>query len=419
MKVKYSDILKWTIELLIIMKLGFVKLLGSWIPMFASPYDTYPECVLYLTLTILSVLFTIAVYGKKVNSYLNIELLLALVALLGGIVNALNWNNLELMAAISSAMPYFYLLLSYPVYILLKKGCWNFEKFLDFILFWGTIANILKMLNCASWFFTGNVIWANLISNANWILNNSIRINPPFASLLIIPISYYKMSIELKNGHKIKYLFPIIISIAYSTFVHQARSVLLYQVITLVAMFVAEHVTSRKKIVRWFFVLVAAVLIINTSSFDTFVNSFSPDNSVSGGSTVARFSAIFKFANMYAKHPFWGIGFLEEAEKNVGMIGAGLGHLDDIGVLGSFFTLGIPFLLLAVFLLGRSFYLAYKVKIYHTGYALLLIGMSVILVTTGINISWFNEIYAFAMPLYLGILEYVNYYIKKYKYTYA
>ena len=149
------------------------------------------------------------------------------------------------------------------------------------------------------------------------------------------------------------------------------------------------------------------------------MNSFSPDNSVSGGSTVARFSAIFKFANMYAKHPFWGIGFLEEAEKNVGMIGAGLGHLDDIGVLGSFFTLGIPFLLLAVFLLGRSFYLAYKVKIYHTGYALLLIGMSVILVTTGINISWFNEIYAFAMPLYLGILEYVNYYIKKYKYTYA
>lgn len=410
MKFKYSDILKCLIKIMIIMKLGFVKLLGVWIPMFADPYDTYPECILYLILTFLCVFFALAVYGEKPSAYFNFELLIVLFVAFGGIINALKWNNLELITATSNAMLYFYLLLAYPVYVLLKRRLWKFDELLDFILFWGTIANVLKMVNCAAWFFTGKVIWTNLISNANWILNDSIRINPPFANLLIIPFSYYKMSAERNNKKRIKYLIPIIVSILYSALVHQARSVLLYQIIVLLVMFTIEHVNSRKKIIRYYVLLAVSVIVINTPSFENFVNSFSPDNTVSGGSTIARFSAIIKFAAMYEKHPFWGMGFLEEAKKNVGGIGAGLGHLDDIGILGTFFSLGIPFLLLAILLLGRNFYLVHKIKKYNQGYALLLTGMAVILITTGINISWFNEIYAFAMPFYLGIVEYFNYY---------
>lgn len=413
MKVKYGDILKWLIEIMLIMKLGFVKLLGTWIPMFDSQYDTYTECVLYLALTVICVLFAFCIQREKASNYLKIELTVVLVAAVGGILHAMNWNNMELMAAISSSMPYIYLLLAYPVYVLLKRECWSIRKFFDFILFWGTVAYLLKIINSAAWYFTGKVIWNNLISNSNWILNNSLRINPPFAGLLIIPIAYYLMIGETKVGKKIKYLIPILIAVVYSAFVHQARSVLLYQVITLIAMFAFEHVTNRKKIMRYFILIIAAVIVINTSYFESFMNSFSPNNSVSGESTIARINAILMFGNMYAKHPFWGTGFIEEAKKNVGAIGAGLGHIDDIGVLGSFFTLGVPFLLLVVLILGRSFYLSYKMKKVNMGYSLLLFGMTVLLITTGINISWFNGIYAFAVPFYVSVVEYAGYYIRQ------
>lgn len=413
MKVKCSTILKWLIELMIIMKLGFVKLLGSLIPIFASPYDTYPECILYLLLTIICVLFAFFIYREKASIYLRIELVVALVTIFCGIIHALNWNNMGFMDVLSSAMPYFYLMLSYPAYVLIKRKYWDIEDFFNFIIFWGTIAYFLKIVNCVSWLFTGKVIWQNLISNSNWILNNSLRINPPFVGLLIIPISYYKMSSEAKIRKKIKYLIPIVVSIAYSAFVHQARSIFLYQIITLVTMYIFEHVTNRKKIVRYIVLIIAVVIVINTSYFENYINSFSPDNSVSGESTIARFNAIATFGNMYIKHPFWGMGFIEESKKNVGSVGAGLGHLDDIGVLGSFFTLGIPLLLLMILILGRILYLIYKMQEIHKGYSLLLIGMAVLLIMTGINISWFNGIYAFGIPFYICILEYSRYHIKQ------
>ena len=86
---------------------------------------------------------------------------------------------MELMAAISTALPFVYLFLAYPIYVLLKRKYWTIDEMFNFLLFWGTMAYMLKIINCASWYFTGQVVWENLISNANWILNGSLRINPP------------------------------------------------------------------------------------------------------------------------------------------------------------------------------------------------------------------------------------------------
>ena len=408
MKIKYSDILKILIELMLIMKLGFVKLLGSWIPMFETQYDSYPECVLYLFLTVVCILYTRIVLKERANAFLRIEMAIALLIAIAGIIHAQKWNKLDLLAAISSAMPYFYCLLAYPIYVLLKKKYWSIKKIFNFILFWGTLACVLKMINCAAWYFTGAVIWNNLISSSTWILNGSLRINPPCLGILLIPISYYMYVETYRRRDKLKYLVPIGISILYSAVVHQARSILLYQIITIIAMVMFEHVSSLKKCIRYSVLIVATIVVINSSYFEKFLNSFSPTNKVSGQSTIARFNAIALFASKYISHPFWGMGFLSDKEKNVGAIGTGLGHLDDIGFLGSFFTLGIPLLLLLLLIIGRTFYLSYKVKRWNSNYSLLLFGMVVLFLTTGINISCFNGIYAFAVPFFVAIVEYTR-----------
>lgn len=408
MEIKYSTLLRVLVEVMLIMKLGFVKLLGSWIPMFSYAYDTYPECILYLIMTIICVLFALGISKERVGVYLRFELGVVLVIVIAGIIHGLKWNNMELMAAVSTAMPFVYLFLAYPIYILLKREYWTIDKMFDFLLFWGTMAYMLKIINCASWYFNGQVVWGNLISNANWILNGSLRINPPCMGLLIIPISYYMFINQNEKKKRKKYLLPIIVALVYSAVVHQARSILLYQIITLVAMSVFGRVSSKKKFIRYCILIIAAILVINTSFFDSFVNSFSPDNSVSGQSTVARINAIVLFASKYASHPFWGMGFLSDADKTVGAISSGMGHLDDIGMLGVFFMLGIPLFLLAILIVGRSLYVSYKTRKKYYNFSLLLFGMSMILLVTGINISWFNGIYAFAIPFYLGIVEYIK-----------
>ena len=362
MEIKYSTLLRVLVEVMLIMKLGFVKLLGSWIPMFSYAYDTYPECILYLIMTIICVLFALGISKERVGVYLRFELGVVLVIVIAGIIHGLKWNNMELMAAVSTAMPFVYLFLAFPIYILLKREYWTIDKMFDFLLFWGTMAYMLKIINCASWYFNGQVVWGNLISNANWILNGSLRINPPCMGLLIIPISYYMFINQNEKKKRKKYLLPIIVALVYSAVVHQARSILLYQIITLVAMSVFGRVSSKKKFIRYCILIIAAILVINTSFFDSFVNSFSPDNSVSGQSTVARINAIVLFASKYASHPFWGMGFLSDADKTVGAISSGMGHLDDIGMLGGFFMLGIPLFLLAILIVGRSLYVSYKTR---------------------------------------------------------
>ena len=135
MEIKYSTLLRVLVEVMLIMKLGFVKLLGSWIPMFSYAYDTYPECILYLIMTIICVLFALGISKERVGVYLRFELGVVLVIVIAGIIHGLKWNNMELMAAVSTAMPFVYLFLAYPIYILLKREYWTIDKMFDFLLF--------------------------------------------------------------------------------------------------------------------------------------------------------------------------------------------------------------------------------------------------------------------------------------------
>lgn len=403
MNIKVSSILKTLIFIFIVMKLQYIKLFGGIISIFSERYDTYPEVILYLFMTIICILFALYIGKGQKNSFIRTEILLITLTVIVGLFNAVNQNGHAPLGALSSAMPFMYLILAYPIYMLLIKKSWKLESMLKTIVFLGIGAYAIKALNSFWWNYTGSALWNNLLNSEAWIRNESLRINPPWVSLIFIPVAFYLMKKCEKVSQKIIYVACIASALLYTILIHQARSVLIYESAVLICLLVFERVSARKKLTRYLIIIFGLAFLLNSSFIQELFSSFSVNNSETGGSTLARFNAISYFALQYGNNPVFGIGFLP-SEKQYVPLG---GHVSDIGILGSFFLLGIPLAIVFMLIILRGFYISYRIKYIDKESYILVVGMTILILFKSINISCFDGIYAFCVPFYIAITEYV------------
>ena len=178
---------------------------------------------------------------------------------------------------------------------------------------------------------------------------------------------------------------------------------MIYQICILILLLMLKNKpNSRKGIIGTAMLICVVVYLINSPAAEKLIASFSASNTETGASTVARFNAISYFGMQFLQKPLSGIGLLlgRDTRTPIG------GDISDIGLLRSVYMLGVGMALLYLVIFIRGVYVAYKARKVDSNISLLVLGMTLLIILTNINIDSFWDIFAFAMPFYISIVEY-------------
>lgn len=405
MRIKIRDITSVLLIVFSIIQIGYFKLLGEQISLFADA-SSNPLAVFYFLFTLV-IMFTYLIRKKEKNKYIQFEVIIVLIAILLGVIRSLISGEIELFEGIKNANSYLYIVLALPIYDLLKRK-WNLRELLKFLLFFTMGMFIIKAYISYYYGLTGTILWPaigqeNAVSSYVWTRNDVMRVNPACFGSLAIPISYYLMQTTKKLKNRILYLACIVGVIVYTLQIHQARSVLIYELLTIVLLIMMPKINSKAGLFRLALLVVGVIAFINSSYFSNLIGSFAPGTQT-GESALSRFSSFFYFGGKFLNNPLFGTGTL--TVNNMYAIGIS-GHISDIGFLTSVFQYGLLIIVFLVNLFKRGYTLSVRLRKENSPLFLLIFGMTASVMLTGINIDCFSSLYAFSLPFYIAICEYV------------
>ena len=301
--------------------------------------------------------------------------------------------------------PYLYTLIAIPLINLFCTGKWKAQKAAKFLVIVTSIDTLVKAFMSFYESKTGIMLWPNLVNGEMGYRNGLYRINPSALSILVIPLSFWLISKAKSRREKIFYSIAILIDIIYAYVIWQARSALLYKTIIIVMMIFLQQTNDKKKVVIAFILMIGAVVLINTSVFNTFVDSFSKSNETYGNSTIARVNAYAYYGTMYLKSPFWGVGCLATSERYAPGIAGGM--LEDTGFFYGVVQLGVPIVLFYTAVFFRGIYISIKLRKKNIADSLLCLSTTLLFIMFGVNMDPFYA-FALALPFYVSFVEYVR-----------
>lgn len=409
MKIKYSSIIKFNITLLLLMQLSYTKLLGNLIPIFSTSYISNPLMIFYLSMGIVTILLS-AFYSYLNGRMLFLEMLIMATVIIVALYNTSEkYSTTDFIYVIAFGLNYMYFFLAIPIYRMLRNDDTYFERLLKTMAILCAGSFIIRAAISLIYVYTGTDILPAIAlegASVGWIRNGILRIVPPCVGIIYLPIVFYLYSEAKKIRQKMLYIGMMVLGIWYMTYITQARSMMIYQVcISIFLLMLKNKPNSKKGIVATSVIICCCVALINSPAAEKLFNSFSEKNAAMGGSTTARFNAIAYFGMKFLKNPFTGIGFLLGTDTRV-PIG---GDISDIGLLRGIYMLGLGMALLYIVLFCRGIYVSYKIRKYDSNLSILVVGMTFLIMLTDINIDCFWDIFAFAMPFYVAIVEYAMY----------
>lgn len=412
-KVGVGLIVKIFIITFMIMQLSFTKLLGNSIELFSTSYVSKELALLYVGIIVLVTVWGGVQKKVKIPVYLKIESIILIFSLCLSIIFSMSEYSMKLGDTLTYSVRYLNVLIAIPLFVLIIRQFWTLDNCLKTVVCLTMGSYILRAGISFIYGLSGKIIFENIALEsavANWVRDGVLRINPPCFALYFVTIVFYLYSKETKKSKKIVYIICIVSSILYTIIIQKGRSLLIYQVLTIVIMFLIQKKNSTNKFARILIILIGIVTLINTEWFSSLLDSFYISNNSTGGSTVLRLNAILYFGIQYLQKPFTGIGFLPFENR----IAMGGGDISDIGILYSVFMMGIPMVVFYVIMLGRGWYAVYKSWNLSEKY-ILVFGMTLIIMLTLINVDCFYSVFAFAVPFYIAVVEYVLWEIKKKK----
>lgn len=405
LKVRYSSIIKFNIFLLLTMQLGYTKLLGNVFPIFSTSYISNPLVMFYLAIGCITILLSLF-YSEMGSRMISIEFLIMLIVVTIGLINTSEKYSVDFIFIAASALNYLYFFLALPVYKILRLERIEFRKFLKILTFLCAGSYVIRGAISLYYAATGvDILPAIALEGAavGWIRNGVLRINPPCLGLIYLPITFYLYSTAEKLKQRVLYVGMIVLGVWYMTYITQARSMMIYQICILILLLMLKNKpNSRKGIIGTALLICVVVYLINSPAAEKLIASFSASNTETGASTVARFNAISYFGMQFLQKPLSGIGLLlgRDTRTPIG------GDISDIGLLRSVYMLGVGMALLYLVIFIRGVYVAYKARKVDSNISLLVLGMTLLIILTNINIDSFWDIFAFAMPFYISIVEY-------------
>lgn len=403
MKIRYSTITKILLCTLVLMHLCFFLIPLAGTSMFSTSYIPKTRMLLFLVM-LLCALLTEAVYRRTSSTgYIYIELTLLGVCWVRGFLGAASegaaWDD-----ALSQIWPYLYPLMVLPLLNLFCTKKWCIENAIKFLVIVTSVDTLVKAFMSYYESLTGTILWPNLIIGQMGYRNGLYRINPSALSILVIPLAFWLITKTAKKSEKSIYVLAIAVDVLYAYIVWQARSAVAYKTIIIIMTLFLQRVNDKKKVFRFFILLIGIAFFVNTSAFNNFIDSFSESNATYGGSTTARLNAVAYFLAQYLQKPFWGIGRLSTASRYA----VGGGMLEDCGLLYGLVQFGVPMALFYIVSFSRGIYVAAKIKRSNAMDSLLCMSMTLLFLMFGMNIDPFYG-FNLAVPFYLAIVECLYY----------
>lgn len=404
MKIKYSSITKFLICILVLMHLCFFLIPLSGTTMFSTSYITKPRMFLFLAIVSLAVILSIMYTHPDANEFIKYEIIFLGISVVRAIVGALqsgtSWDDV-----VGLIWPYLYLIIAIPLINLFSAHRWEPQKVAKFLVITTSVDTLVKAFMSFYESKTGVLLWPNLVYGEMGYRNGLYRINPSALSILVIPLSFWLISKSKRRKEKLFYIIAILIDILYAYIIWQARSALLYKTIIIVMIFFLQQTNDKKKVVIAFILMIGAVVLINTPVFNSFIDSFSANNKMYRGSSLARMNAYAYYVAMYLKSPFWGVGCLATSERYAPGVKGGM--LEDTGFFYGLVQLGIPIVLFYIIIFTRGIYISIKLRRKNIADSLLCLSMTLLFIMFGVNMDPFYA-FALALPFYVSFVEYVR-----------
>ena len=340
----------------------------------------------YLAIGCITILLSLF-YSEMGSRMISIEFLIMLIVVTIGLINTSEKYSVDFIFIAASALNYLYFFLALPVYKILRLERIEFRKFLKILTFLCAGSYVIRGAISLYYVATGvDILPAIALEGAavGWIRNGVLRINPPCLGLIYLPITFYLYSTAEKLKQRVLYVGMIVLGVWYMTYITQARSMMIYQICILILLLMLKNKpNSRKGIIGTALLICVVVYLINSPAAEKLIASFSASNTETGASTVARFNAISYFGMQFLQKPLSGIGLLlgRDTRTPIG------GDISDIGLLRSVYMLGVGMALLYLVIFIRGVYVAYKARKVDSNISLLVLGMTLLIILTNINID--------------------------------
>lgn len=404
MKIKYSSITKFLILILVLMHLCFFLIPLSGTTMFSTSYITKPRMFLFLAIVSMAVILSIIYTRSDANKFIKYEIFFLGISVVRAIVGALQsgtaWDDV-----VGLIWPYLYLIIAIPLINLFSAHKWEPHEVAKFLVITTSIDTLVKAFMSFYESKTGVLLWPNLVYGEMGYRNGLYRINPSALSILVIPLSFWLISKSKTRKEKLFYFITILIDILYAYIIWQARSALLYKTIIILMVFFLQQTNDKKKVVTAFILMIGAVVLINTPVFNSYIDSFSANNAMYRGSSLARKNAYAYYGATYLKSPFWGVGCLPTSERYAPGVKGGM--LEDTGFFYGLVQLGIPIVLFYIIIFARGIYISIKLRRKNITDSLLCLSMTLLFIMFGVNMDPFYA-FALAFPFYVSFVEYVR-----------
>lgn len=401
--VKVSTLIRVTVIFLMVLNVSLLKVFGI-LTETTIIYEVTVACALVMTI------FIFSRFGIKKDT-LNLICLVMMLTLLLSFRTSMG-NGKSFTNVVLYSVKNWMIILSIPVAYVLRSGKWNFKKFLKLIVNLINASYLLRAGISVINRLTGSIFFESIAREyaaENWIRNGWLRINPPSLAIIFIPISMYLLFQSERKRERNYYLFSIVLSMFYTAVIHGARSVLLYQILEILFILIMKRKGSKKQIILFMILAILSIAIMNSSIVQLFIASFG----VSGefeGSTAGRLEAVPYYLNLFLDNFWTGTGFLHYEERLfVGAVGWTVATLGDVGILWTLVQIGFGGLLFYIMFVIWGIWVGKKARRMASDTDILVWGIVFSIMITGVNIDLFYGIYAFAAPISLAIISYVDY----------
>ena len=403
-KIKYSTMMELIIIVLLMNSVSLFKVLGR---PFTIPF-VYKSInlILIIILFIMCLNYKDALIGCK-YMLISSALLLTPIALRG------ITSNIGIYDYLRYTITYYFVLLSIPVFCLLKKGKLSLEALLKAIVIVTALSFLLRTAISLLEFTTGRKLFeAIYMENAreDWYRNGILRINMPCLGLYIIPMILYLIDSVDKKRKKL-YIAILIFIFTYYLIILQSRIQMVYAISELIIYMMLKRRSSFKKMIVCFFLVSIICIILNSTYFESFINTFSLTSGQFGGSTQIRLLEVESALGMLRKNPMLGTGIL--ASDEIVLKYGWTGYLSDIGIFYSTVMLGIFPVIFNIIFFGRALHaglLARKrAKSSGIKHDVLTLSLGMAFVVTCATSYWMNPYYVINIPFLFAIVEYINF----------
>lgn len=398
MKIKYVTLYEFIIYIIMFLNLGFLNLFGSF------------EYTSMLISTVLAIsVFFLYVFqplkNKIPSSWCQIYIILVIIIFFFHFfrLKKINISSMSLLSVINNYEGIFLLLLTFPLYEILRSN--NTRSFFRSLAILGYLALFIRFIVWGMYNFSGGNPAPYLLHGLDWrrsILGHEfIRIAGTFLDIYTFLYSLKNFFYGVRHHeHKVVPFIGMLFIFLYSVFVSQYRMVSLAFLMVFFILLFKETYKSNNRVISvlLFTILVAIGLIISRNLITDFISSFSA-TAINGSSTSTRLKGLPFLEAEWKNINIWtGIGFTNDNMEYMNITY----WLSDYGFLANLFQFGIigMVIYLIPFINGccQSIFFFLKDKGFYV------IGFTIYLLVTSTTFNPMRNQYITILPLYIAFM---------------